>query len=187
MKDGSKTCLSIFFSVAMFVIPLIALAIGWIGWNFKVGAIAGLASFAVFFLLSGGILATVKDLSWFMVGLPFVAGVVYTVLPDFIPLPFDDAIVLTAGSLMTFALWVRKQPETPKWIVFPLLLSSLYTLVGSFIPGPVDELIVIGIGSGVSVYGARHQLNTGDAPPMQIEDKSGSATLVTKTRKQDKR
>ena len=156
MNDKSKTCLSFFSLAAMFFLPLIALAMGWIGWNFKVGAIAALATFAVFFLVSGGVLTTVTNLSWIAVSLPFIAGVIYSVLPEFIPLPIDDTIVLASGSLMTFTLWLRKQPDTPKWIIFPLLLSSVYTLVGQFIPGPVDELIVYGIGPAVSYYGARN-------------------------------
>lgn len=160
MNDKNKTCLSFFSLASMFVLPVISLAVGWIGWDFKVGAIAALATFAVFFLISGGVLSTVTNLSWIAVSLPFIAGAIYSVLPDFIPLPFDDAIVLASGSLMTFSLWLKKQPDAPKWIIFPLLLASVYTLVGSVIPGPVDELLVMGIGSGVSIYGSRKQLSS---------------------------
>lgn len=56
--------------------------------------------------------------------------------------------------MLTFVLWLRKQPETPKWIIFSLLVASLYTLVGGLIPGPVDELIVTAISGSTSVYGA---------------------------------
>lgn len=170
MKDQSKTCLSLFFNAAMFILPGVALAIGWIGWDFKIGLISSFVTFSVFFLSSGLVLTTVKDLSWILVGMPFGFGVIYTLLPDFIPLPFDNALVLSAGSLMTFTLWLKKQPETPKWIIFPLLLASVYTLVGPFIPGPVDELIVTGIGSGVAIYGARQKQLSDEPPIMMIED-----------------
>ena len=162
MTDKTKTCLSTFLYLSMFVLPVVSLAVGWIGWDFRTGAIAALVTFAVCFLLAGLILATVKELSWIAVSLPFSLGFVYAVLPDFIIGPFDDAAVMTAGALMTFGLWVRKQPDTPKWIVFPLLVSGLYTLVGSFIPGPVDELLVTAISSGISIFGALRQLPRGN-------------------------
>lgn len=158
MTDKTKIRLSVFLYVSMFILSVVSLAIGWIGWDFRTGAIAALATFAVCFLLAGLLLATVKDMSWFAVGLPISLGIVYTVLPDFIVGPFDDAAMMTAGALMTFGLWIRKQPDTPKWIVFPLLLSGLYTLVGGFIPGPVDELLVTAINGCISAYGASRQL-----------------------------
>jgi hypothetical protein len=105
-------------------------------------------------LLGGGFLAIVKNLSWFTVSLPLIVTTIYTILPDFLPGQIDDTAVMTAGAMLTFVLWLRKQPETPKWIIFPLLMSSLYTLVGDLVPGPVDELIAMAIGSGTSIYGA---------------------------------
>lgn len=160
MADKTKTCLSVLFFASMFILPLVALAIGWVGWDFRTGAIVALITFAVFFLLAGILLATVKDLSWVAVSLPFLFGFIYSVLPDLLPGPVDDAVVFAAGALLTFALWLRKQPETPKWIVFPLLASSLYTLVSGLIPGPVDDLLVAAIGAGVAIYGASRQLKT---------------------------
>ncbi len=142
----------------MFILPIVGLAIGWGGWDFRTGAIIALTTFAVCFLLAGTLLAAVKELSWIAVSLPFLLGFVYTILPDLIIGPFDDAAVFTAGALMTFGLWVRKQPDTPKWIIFPLLVAGLYTLVGGLIPGPVDELLVTAISGGVAIYGAARQL-----------------------------
>ena len=162
MTDRAKTCLSTFFYLSMFVLPVVSLAIGWIGWDFRTGAIAALVTFAACFLLAGLVLATVKELSWITISLPFSFGFIYTILPDFIVGPFDDAAVMTAGALMTFGLWIRKQPDTPKWIVFPLLVSGLYTLVGGFIPGPVDELLVTAINTGIAIYGASRQLPSGN-------------------------
>ena len=109
MTDKTKTCLSTFLYLSMFVLPIVSLAVGWIGWDFRTGAIAALVTFAVCFLLAGLVLATIKELSWISVSLPFSLSIVYAVLPDFIIGPFDDAVVMTAGALMTFGLWVRKQ------------------------------------------------------------------------------
>ena len=161
MSDKTKTCLSVLFFASMFILPLVGLIIGWIGWDFRTGAIVALITFAVFFLLAGILLSTVKELSWIAVSLPCLFGFIYSIVPDFLPGPVDDTIVFAAGALLTFALWLRKQPEAPKWIVFPLLASSLYTLVGSFIPGPVDELLVTAIGTGTAIYSASRQLRSG--------------------------
>jgi hypothetical protein len=138
----------------MIILPAVGFLIGWIGWNIRTGIVTALILFAAFFLLGGGFLAIVKNLSWFTVSLPLIGATIYTILPISLPGPMDDTIVMTAAAMLTFTLWLRKQPETPKWVVFPLLIASLYTLVGSFIPGPVDELFVTIISSGISIYGA---------------------------------
>lgn len=172
MTDKTKTCLSVLLFASMFMLPIVGLAIGWVGWDFRTGAIIALVTFGMCFLLAGILLAAVKELSWAAVSLPFVFGFIYTILPDFIVGPFDDAMVFTAGALVTFGLWVRKQPDTPKWIVFPLLVAGLYTLVGGFIPWPVDELLVTAISGGVAVYGASRQLPDSPVHQSQQDDNS---------------
>ena len=154
MRDQTKNRLSVLAYFSMFVLPPVGFLIGWIGWNIRMGIVTDLILFTVFFLLGGLFLAFVENSSWFSVSLPLIGSTIYTIMPDLLPGPIDDTIVMTAGSLLTFALWLRKQPEAPKWIIFPLLMASLYTLVGSFIPGPVDELFVTAIASGTSIYGA---------------------------------
>lgn len=138
----------------MFVLPILVLAFGWIGWDFRTGALAALGTLIILFVLAGVLVSTVKDPSWIAVGMPFSFAVVYTLVPDFIAGQFDDAAVIAAGALLTFGLWLRKQPDAPKWIVFPLLFSALYTLFGGMFPGPVDELFVTAITTGASVAGA---------------------------------
>ena len=153
MTDKAKTRLSLVCFLSMLILPPVGLAIGWIGWGFSTGAIVALIALAACFLLAAILLAIVKEPLWITVGLPFLFGFVYTILPDCIPGPFDDTAVFAAGALMTFALWVRKDPDTPKWIVLPLLAASLYTLVGDLIPGPVDELLATLIGGGLATGG----------------------------------
>jgi hypothetical protein len=154
MTDRTKNCLSVFFFTSMFVLPPIGLGIGWISWNFKTGAVVALITFAALFLLGGIFLATVKNPTWLSVGWPFTCGLIYSILPDFIIGPIDDAAAVAAGAILSFSLWLRKQPDTPKWIILPWLAASLYTLVGGLVPGPIDELIVYFISSGATVYGA---------------------------------
>jgi len=165
MEDTTKKSLSCVFYLFASVMPIISFAIGWIGWDIRVGAIVALTTFAIFFILGGIFTSLIKDLSWLSVSLPFVLGILYTILPNLIPLPFDDAIVASAGAIMSFALALKKDDNVPKWIIFPLLLSGLYTLVGEFIPGPVDELFVFAIASGISVVSTHKKLPT---PQVQL-------------------
>jgi len=154
MPDQTKTCLSVLAYISMFVLPVVGFLIGWIMWDIRTGIVVASTLFAVFFLLGGFFLAIVGDLSWFSVSLPLIGATIYSILPNILPSPIDDTVVMAAGAMLTFVLWLRKQPETPKWIIFPLLMASLYTLVGGLIPGPVDEIIVTAISSGTSAYGA---------------------------------
>lgn len=154
MPDQTKTNFSVLAYISMFVLPVVGLLIGWIGWDIRTGIITALILFAVFFLLGSFFLAYVGNLSRISVSLPFIGATIYSILPNFVPSPIDDTAVMAAGAILTFVLWLRKQPETPKWIIFPLLMASLYTLVAGLIPGPVDELIVSAISFGASSYGA---------------------------------
>ena len=113
MSDSSKTCLSAFAFIGMFVFPLAALAIGWIEWDFETGAIAALVVFLVFFLFSALLLARVKNWSWAAILMPICAGLLYALLPDAIPGPVDDAAVMTVGSVLSFIMWLRNQQSQP--------------------------------------------------------------------------
>jgi hypothetical protein len=169
MTDKAKMCLSLVCFLSMLILPPVGLAIGWIGWDFSTGALVALIAFAVCFILAVILLAIVKELSWITVGLPFLFGFVYTILPDCIPGPFDDTAVFAAGALMTFALWVKKDPDTPKWIILPLLAASLYTLVGDLVPGPVDELLATLIGGGLAVCGYLRRRRPPGASERQLQ------------------
>lgn len=145
-KKGRFAC--VFYALS-FILPIISLVVGWVGWDWKAGVIAGLVTFGLFFLLGSIFTVWIETPSWFTVMLPAIAGLVYGMLPDFIPLPFDDVLVASAGAITSFALAVRRYTDMPRWILAPLLGAALYTLVGSVIPGPVDELLVGVISIGV--------------------------------------
>ena len=171
MTDQRKSCLSVLAYFSMFVLPGVGFLIGWIGWNIRAGIITALLLFTLFFLLGGVFLAFVNNLSWFTVSLPLIVATIYTISPGLLPGALDETAVMIAGAMLTFVLWLRKQPETPKWIIFPLLMASLYTLVAGWIPGPVDELIVTAIGSGTAIFGA---LRSGQQAKLMSGDESGS-------------
>ncbi len=157
--DRNKGCLAGIFFTLSFVLPIVSLIVGWVGWGFKVGTVASLVTFAAFFILGAISTIWIQTPTWFTVMLPAIAGLVYGILPDFIPLPFDDALVAAAGGIISFALAVKHYTDMPKWIIAPLLGAALYTVVGSVIPGPVDELIVGVISVGlVAVEIRKHQL-----------------------------
>ncbi|MHB8088418.1 MAG: hypothetical protein ACYDH2_09260 [Anaerolineaceae bacterium] len=138
------------FFILSFTFPIISLIVGWLGRGWKVGVISGLITFGLFFLLGLIFSIWVQTPTWFTIMLPTIVGLVYGILPNFIPLPFDDAIVAVAGAIISFALALKNYTDMPKWILAPLLGAALYTLIGSLIPGPVDELIVSIISIGVA-------------------------------------
>jgi len=174
MTDQNKACLSAVFFAAMIVLPLLGLGIGWLAWDAKTGAIIAIVLFGFCFLASGALLALVKDLSWLTASLPAAFGILYGLLPDIIPGPIDDAVAFSGGALLSFALWIRRDPHTPRWVIWPLLAAGVYTLVGGFIPGPVDELLAYVLTTGVAVYGISQQLSRGEKKA-EIEPETGLA------------
>ena len=140
------------FFILSFIFPIISLIVGWLGGGWKVGVISGLITFGLFFLLGLIFSMWVQTPSWFTIMLPIIFGLIYGLLPNFIPLPFDDAIVAAAGAIITFALAIKKYTDIPKWILVPLFGAALYTIVGPLIPGPVDDLIVNIISIGTVAF-----------------------------------
>lgn len=168
MNASRTSCVSFVFAI---ILPVFGLIIGWMAWGFQAGVITAVATFVLFLVVGGVSLAMIKDLSWFMVAMPFLAGVAYVVFPDLLPLlPFDDAAAMVAGSLGTLALAIRKDPNAPRGMVVPLLAGAIYTLFGALIPGPVDELLVLLITGGASALtvqrgsGTRPQIIDHDQP-----------------------
>ncbi|MBC8333043.1 MAG: hypothetical protein H8E28_13770 [Anaerolineae bacterium] len=154
MSDRIKIVLALFFFIAALTFPLVGLAYGWWRWDAQAGFLLLIGIFAAFFSIGILSLWTVRDLSWLTTSLPFLFGSLYTIIPD-MPLQVDDAAATAAGALFSYALALRKNAETPKWILVPLLLAALYTLFGGPIPGPVDEIGVDMIALLISWFGAR--------------------------------
>jgi len=142
MADKLKTILAFVMFVGALIFPLLALLFGWWRWDATTGFVLMTIVFLAMITLGGILLLRVKDLSWVSVYMPYIFGVVYGFLPDTIPFSLDDAAATTAGSIFTFALALRKQSKTPRWIFIPLFIAGIYALLGGYIPGPVDELLV---------------------------------------------
>jgi len=163
MNDSEKTRLAIATGAMGILFPVVGLILGWSIKGFKTGLLIAGVLFGVFFLFSLLFLAQVRNPSKFVVALPFLMGALYNILPDALPLGLDDAAAGVLGGLLTFLLWLRRQPNTPRWIVIPLVLAGLYALVGGFIPGPLDELLVFGAAGLTAWLGGR----TPGLPPPQ--------------------
>jgi hypothetical protein len=119
MTDGRRSCLGFVFLGASFLLALIALFWGWIGWDFRTGAILSGGFFAFFSAVAVYMFVTIRDYAW----LPAVFGGLYTILPDLIAGPVDDIGVLAFGALLSGLIsWRRSRsapgqelpPQTPK-------------------------------------------------------------------------
>lgn len=141
MGDRIKVFFAVVLFIAALILPLVGFGIGWYYWDVESGFYLMAGVFLVLLILVGLILLRVKDLSWLTVSLPYLLSTGYTVT-DIVPLGVDDAIVTALGSLMTYVLALRKDPDTPRWIIVPLLGAAVYAFFGGFIPGGLDELIV---------------------------------------------
>ena len=169
MSDRIKTYLSIFFFALALILPLIGGAIGWAGWEFRVGVVAAASLFAVCFVLGVLLALLVKEPAWFEILTPFVSGILYSVL-NLIPLPFDDVLVAIAGAVTSYTMALKRYTDAPRWIVAPPLAAAIYTLFGEFIPGPVDELAVSFLAAVVSSVGAAastRRAGAGELPALE--------------------
>jgi len=166
LSDRIKTYLSILFFALALILPLVGGAIGWAGWEFRVGVVVAAGIFAVCFVLGVLLALLVKEPHWFEILTPFVSGILYSVL-NLIPLPFDDLLVAIAGAVTSYTMALKRYTDAPKWIVAPPLAAAIYTVFGEFIPGPVDELAVSLLAAIVSSAGAaasRRRAGAGELP-----------------------
>ena len=170
LKDRIKTYLSILFFALALILPLIGGAIGWAGWEFKVGVIVAAIVFSVCFVLGVLFALLVQEPAWFEILTPFVSGILYSVL-NLVPLPFDDVLVAIAGAVTSYTMALKRYTEAPKWIVAPPLAAAVYTLFGEFIPGPVDELAVSFVAAIISSVGAAASTRrAGNGEPPALEE-----------------
>lgn len=160
MADKLKTVLALIFFTLGVTLPLIGVAaamaslFGWIETEAWVGITLAVTTLIVFFLIGVALLASVKDLSWLTVTLPFLFSALYTWIPDLIPFSIDDAAAMTAGAIFSAFLAIRKNPNAPRWIALPLIGAAAYTFFGGTLPGPMDEMLVDILALVVTVYGA---------------------------------
>ena len=100
MTDRRRSCLGFVFLAAALFLAVAALFGGWIGWDFRTGAILSIAFFAFFAVLAAYMFITIEDYAWF----PAVIGGLYAVLPDLMAGPTDDVIALALGAVVS-AIW----------------------------------------------------------------------------------
>jgi hypothetical protein len=100
MNDRNRSCLGFVFLSASLVLAAAALIGGWIGWDFRTGAILSVSTFVLFAVLAAYMFVTIKDYAWF----PAVVGGLYAVLPDLMAGPGDDVAVLALGAVIS-GIW----------------------------------------------------------------------------------
>lgn len=157
MPDKVKLITAGILLVGALIMPLVGLFYGWWNWNLTTGLVIMTLVFLILLILSGFLLLRIKDLSWVSVFMPYLFGVAYSFLPDSIMYSFDDAAATSVGAIISYALVIRKQPDTPKWVLIPLAAAGIYTIFGGAIPGPGDELVIDLMALVISWLGARKQ------------------------------
>jgi ABC-type Mn2+/Zn2+ transport system permease subunit len=122
MSDGWKTCFGFGFLIlglALAVISLLAGGIGEIvtylggnafGVDLQVGLYLAIGMFVVLFVAAIAFFTSIRDWSW----LPAIAGGIYTVMPDLILGPEDDAVAMIAGVLASGLLAYLKNRREQK-------------------------------------------------------------------------
>jgi hypothetical protein len=142
MDDNRKTCLSCAFLAAAAVLPLVSFATGWaVTQEWQAGAYAMLATFGVLVLIAFIIMMTLRRPSALLASLPFALGLLYTLIPNPIPIPIDAVLATLVGSIFSYFLWLKRWPAMPRWLAHPMLACTAFNLVGGFIIGPFDEII----------------------------------------------
>ncbi len=109
MTDRRRSCLGFIFFTASLFLAFVSLFWGWIGWNFRTGAILSTGFFAFFLALALYMFITIRDYAW----LPAVFAGMYAILPDMIAGPVDDIGVLALGALISGVWsWRRSKKES---------------------------------------------------------------------------
>ncbi len=113
MTDGRRSCLGFVFLILAMVLAGLALMGGWLGWDFKTGALLSIGTFVVFAGASAFMFVTIKDYAW----LPAVFGGLYAILPDLIAGPVDDVGVLALGAMLSGLFSWRRSRQAKKPII----------------------------------------------------------------------
>jgi hypothetical protein len=155
MSDKLKLTLAGLMLIGSLVLPLVGLVYGWWNWDLITGIVIMTLVFIFMLVGSGLLLLRISELSWFSVYLPYLFGAVYSFLPDSIVYSIDDAAATSVGAVLSYALTLRKQPNTPRWVILPLIAAGIYALFGGAIPGTGDELLIDIIAFAISWLGIR--------------------------------
>jgi len=140
-KDKAKGYLSCSFMVLAFILPVAGffLGVGRLGFETAVAVAGGL--FILLMLTAVVIALTIEHLSWLFTFLPLLSSFIYTIAPDFVPGPVEDAIVVAIGAFFTIVLIIRK--IAPSYILLALLVTGVYAWFGrDFMAGFADEVVL---------------------------------------------
>ena len=85
--------------------------------------------FLIFAAAAIFVLFQIKDISKLAASLPFIFSTVYTAsfadaIPDIVPFVtrIDDTAAVSFGAIFSFLLALKRDKNTPKWILSPCLL-----------------------------------------------------------------
>jgi hypothetical protein len=110
MSDGRRSCLGFVFLAAALVLSAVFGISGWIGQDFRTGAILGIIVFLIFAAISAYMFIGIKDYAW----LPAVFGGLYALLPDLIAGPTDDIGILLLGTVVSGVMAWRRNSRSLK-------------------------------------------------------------------------
>lgn len=171
MKDYHKSCLSCSLLLASAVLPFAALGIGWaITQDWQTSGYIMLATFGVLILAAFILMMTIANPSPLLASLPFALGLVYTLIPNPIPIPVDAVAASLIGAVFSYVLWLKRWPAMPRWLAWPMLLCCAFNIIGGVIPGPLDEIIAYFLILGNTGYRLLREF----APAPQVVDLSFS-------------
>lgn len=140
-NDRRKGYLSCFFMALAFILPVGGFVFGWGRWDVQTGATLGVGIFGALMLTAVLIALTIEHLSWLFTFLPLLSSFIYTIAPDFVPGPVEDAIVVGVGAFFTLVLVMKK--IAPVYLLLAVLVTGVYAWFGrEWFPGFVDELAV---------------------------------------------
>lgn len=116
MSDNTKSCLAMFMLLAAFVLPIVAFAVGMAVYDFRTAVILAGIVFTVLFVVAGILIVLVRDmgcLTWVAIAMPVLLSLIYGVMPDAIPGPIDDLVVIIASMALSALL---ASPKVPQWL-----------------------------------------------------------------------
>jgi hypothetical protein len=158
--DRRKGYLSCTFMLLAFILPIIGFAAGWGRWDAQTGMMIGGGIFVLMMATAVLIAFTIENLSWLFTFLPLLSSFLYTIVPDFVPGPAEDAVVMAVGAFFTATLIVKK--IAPSYLLLAVIITGIYAWFGHhWLPGLVDELalFLIVLLLGFIVYrNHRHRL-----------------------------